>query len=48
MAKLEASGIKRIIILPLFPQYSTTTSACRIDGLEHRLLGAKLPIPIRK
>ncbi len=30
---LEAQGIERIIVLPMFPQYSSTTSACIYDAV---------------
>ncbi len=41
---LEAALCKRIIVLPLYPQYSSTTTAAVFDGLA-RALTAKMLIP---
>lgn len=35
--KLAASGVQRIIVLPLYPQYSSTTTAAVFDGLARAL-----------
>jgi len=39
MQQLEAAGITRIVILPLFPQYSTTTTAAIYDEIMFCALG---------
>lgn len=39
VAKLEAAGITKIIILPLFPQFSTTTTASIYDEIMFQSLG---------
>jgi ferrochelatase len=39
MAKLEAAGVTRIIIAPLFPQYSSTTTASVFDQASFAALG---------
>lgn len=39
MSKLEAAGITRIIIVPLFPQYSSTTTASVYDQACFAALG---------
>lgn len=33
LAQLEAAGVTRIQVLPLYPQYSATTTASALDGL---------------
>lgn len=35
--KLAASGVERIIVLPLYPQYSSSTTAAVFDGLANAL-----------
>lgn len=37
--KLEAAGITRIIVLPLFPQYSSTTTASVYEAASYAALG---------
>ncbi|WP_405108512.1 ferrochelatase [Paenibacillus sp. FSL K6-1217] len=37
--KLEASGVTRIIVLPLFPQYSSTTTASVYEAASFAALG---------
>lgn len=39
MNKLEAAGVTRIIIVPLFPQYSSTTTASVFDQASFAALG---------
>lgn len=39
MRKLESAGITRIIIMPLFPQYSSTTTASVFDQASFAALG---------
>lgn len=34
VAKLRADGVRRILVLPLYPQYSTTTTASVVDKIE--------------
>lgn len=34
VAKLRADGVRRILVLPLYPQYSTTTTASVVDNIE--------------
>ncbi|UQZ35378.1 ferrochelatase [Paenibacillus sp. PK3_47] len=41
VARLEASGASRIIILPLFPQYSSTTTASVYDAASFAALGRR-------
>lgn len=41
MAKLEAAGVTRIIIAPLFPQYSSTTTASVFDTASFAALGRR-------
>lgn len=41
MGVLESSGVKRIIILPLFPQYSSTTTAAVFDAASFAALGRR-------
>ncbi len=41
---LEEAGVKRVIVLPLYPQYSSTTTAAVFDGLA-RALSAKMSLP---
>jgi ferrochelatase len=44
VATLEAAGCERIIVIPLFPQYSSTTTAAAFDALA-RAMAAKMVIP---
>lgn len=37
--RLESSGITQIIVLPLFPQYSSTTTASVYEAASHAALG---------
>lgn len=41
MASLEAAGVQRIIVVPLFPQYSSTTTASVYDAACFAALGRK-------
>jgi ferrochelatase len=34
LARLQASGARRVLVLPLYPQYSTTTTASVIDVVQ--------------
>jgi len=33
LAELDAAGVRRIVVLPLFPQYSATTTAAALDAV---------------
>ena len=45
LQQLHADGVRRVLVLPLYPQYSTTTTAAvadvvaRADGLQTRVVG---------
>ncbi len=39
MAKLEEAGVRRILVMPLFPQYSSTTTASVYDAACFAALG---------
>lgn len=39
VARLEAAGIRKIIVLPLFPQYSNSTTASIYDEVSFHALG---------
>ncbi|MGG6313210.1 ferrochelatase [Paenibacillus macerans] len=39
MGRLEAAGAERILVLPLFPQYSSTTTASMYDAASFAALG---------
>lgn len=41
MSKLESFGVSRMIILPLFPQYSSTTTASVYDAASFAALGRR-------
>ncbi|MGN7762638.1 ferrochelatase [Paenibacillus sp. 22594] len=41
IAKLEAAGVTRMIIIPLFPQYSSTTTASVYDAASFAALGRR-------
>ena len=42
MGKFEREGIDRVIVLPMFPQYSSTTTACIYDAAYRAAAGAQL------
>ena len=44
LKELEARGVERVIVLPLYPQYSATTTAAVIDGL-FRVFASQRRIP---
>jgi protoporphyrin/coproporphyrin ferrochelatase len=44
LAELDAAGIERILVLPLYPQYSATTTASTFDALA-QLLRRRRRIP---
>lgn len=46
MEKFAQLNISRIIILPLFPQYSVTTTAASLDQVWHYLLKQRYQIPV--
>ena len=37
LQKLHAAGVKRLVVLPLFPQYSATTTAAALDRVDAAL-----------
>jgi ferrochelatase len=41
--RLLASGIRRLVVLPLYPQYSATTTAAALDRVDAALAGAAAP-----
>ncbi len=50
VAKLEASGIKKIVVLPMFPQYSNSTTAAIYDEATFHVLGRgrRRGLPVKK
>lgn len=42
LAELDAAGVERILLLPLYPQYSGTTTAAVLDGVFSRLSARRL------
>jgi protoporphyrin/coproporphyrin ferrochelatase len=44
IAQLEADGIDRIIVLPMFPQYSSTTTASIYDAVNRATAGRCCPM----
>jgi ferrochelatase len=43
LERLQAAGIRRLVVLPLFPQYSATTTAAALDRVDAAL--ARSPQP---
>ncbi len=43
LESLQAAGIRRLVVLPLYPQYSSTTTAAALDRVETAL--ARWPAP---
>jgi ferrochelatase len=41
LAGLRQAGVSRVVVLPLYPQYSTTTTASAFDALEDALAAAQ-------
>lgn len=41
---LEAEGINRIVVFPMYPQYSSTTSASIYDGVYEAAAGRRSPV----
>lgn len=41
MDRLTAAGIERIVLLPLFPQYSATSTGAGVDALSRWMLGQR-------
>ena len=39
ICQLEAAGIERIVVLPMFPQFSSTTTACVYDAVYRAAAG---------
>jgi ferrochelatase len=44
IATLEAEGIDRIIVLPMFPQFSSTTTASIYDAVYRAAAGRRCPV----
>jgi ferrochelatase len=44
IATLEAEGIDRIVVLPMFPQYSSTTTASVYDAAYRAAAGRRCPL----
>lgn len=47
VADLMASGVRRIVALPLFPQYSATSSGAGLDAVLHTLEALRWPPELR-
>ena len=43
LERLLASGVQRLVVLPLFPQYSATTNAAALDRVDAALAGRESP-----
>jgi ferrochelatase len=44
IATLEAEGIERIIVVPMFPQFSSTTTGSIYDGVYQAAAGRRCPL----
>jgi protoporphyrin/coproporphyrin ferrochelatase len=44
LASLRERGATRLVVLPLYPQYSTTTTASVLDAVNAALAGSPLPM----
>jgi ferrochelatase len=42
LERLQAAGVRRLVVLPLYPQYSTTTTAAALDRVDAAL--ARWPV----
>ena len=47
LAQLRDTGVGRVLVLPLYPQYSTTTTASVADVLAREADGAQRGLPVR-
>ena len=47
MKKLQAKGIERIIVLPLYPQYSSAATASTIDEVNRVVKETGIKVPVR-
>lgn len=47
LSALKDSGCDRILVIPLYPQYSATTTASVVDGVSHALLKMRWQPAIR-
>lgn len=43
LERLRAAGIRRLVVLPLYPQYSATTTAAALDRVDAALAGSPAP-----
>lgn len=50
VARLEAAGVRKIVVLPLFPQYSNSTTAAIYDAVSFCALGrgSRKGLPVKK
>lgn len=48
LERLEAEGIERIVVLPMYPQYSSTTTASVYDAVADAAFGNKSALPFRR
>jgi len=48
LRQLQDAGVERVIVLPLYPQYSATTTASVYDRIEAALVGADWQPELRK
>lgn len=50
VARLEAAGIRKIVVLPMFPQYSNSTTASIYDAVMFHALGRgkRKGLPVKK
>ena len=46
LAELRRAGVSRVIVLPLYPQYSGTTTASAFDALDAALAAAPSPLRV--
>lgn len=47
LSRLKAAGVTRLLVLPLYPQYSATTTAAVMDALFRRLMADREPPELR-
>lgn len=47
LADLRAAGVQRLLALPLYPQYSATTTAAAMDALYRLLMRERFPPALR-
>lgn len=47
LARLQAAGVDRLLLLPLYPQYSATTTAAALDSLFRLQMADRCPPALR-